>query len=173
MPAYLIMLFLCEALLLVLCCYIIFSWIARTPFYPSNLRSLNNLYKKGRIKLPQDTKFIDLGSGDGRIVVWAAKNGAQAEGIEFNPYLSLFSRVNILLRGQLGKANILNKDFTRHDYSKYNVVYMYIFPRYMNMVKEKLFNELPKGAMIISNTFQIEGYVEDEKVDRFYIYYVK
>jgi len=170
----LISLFTCEALLILLSIYMVWSWISKTPFYPSSLKRLNQAYQSGQIKLPENFKFIDIGSGDGRIVLWAAKKGAQrAHGIEFNPFLSLTSKGLLLVNGVRGKTEIFNKNFFNHDYSKYDVVYMYIFPEHMEKLQDKLFKELPKGAMIITNTFKLRDVEPDQKLDRFYVYYVK
>jgi 16S rRNA A1518/A1519 N6-dimethyltransferase RsmA/KsgA/DIM1 with predicted DNA glycosylase/AP lyase activity len=155
---------LCESLLVIFGLYLIWSWITQTPFYPSKTKPLNDLLKN--IELNKNVKFIDIGSGDGRIVVWAARQGFESHGIEFNPFLSIFSGVK-------NKAKIFNKDFSKHDFSNYNFAYLYIFPEHMDKVSTKLFQEMGAGSVIVTNTFKFSNISPDKVVDRYSIYYVK
>ncbi len=169
-----ILLLICELLLMVFAIYLVGSWLMKTPFYPSSVKKLDKIYTEGKLKLTPNSRFIDVGSGDGRIVLWAAKKNVEvAHGIEYNPFLSLFSKLILFVNNVRGKTKIMNKDFTHHIYTDYDAVYMYIFPEYMEKLKEKLFSELPKGSMIISNTFKFHGVEPDERIEKFNIYYVK
>lgn len=168
-----IVVLICEGLLLLLGFYLIFSWLTKTPFYPSSLRRLNRFMSDSGVILPENGKFIDIGSGDGRIVYWAAKRGLFADGIEFNPFLTVFSRVLLFVRGVSKKTRIFNKDFRKHDFSEYNIAYLYIFPEYMEMIQAKLFGEMKKGSIIITNTFPFPNIKADEVHNNFYIYKVK
>lgn len=168
-----IVIMLCESLLILMGAFLIFSWISKTPFYPSSAAKLNKLIDSGEVDLPKEINFIDIGSGDGRMVLWAAKKGYRAEGIEFNPFLTLFSRFLLLINGVRKNAKILNKNFNEHDFSKYNLVYLYIFSEHMDKIKNQLFNDLQSGAVIITNTFKFSNIEPDKKIDRFNIYYVK
>jgi len=169
----LIILLICEGLVLLFAAYLVWSLISKTPFYPSRVSKLNKNYLDGKIFIPKTARFIDLGSGDGRIVLWAADKVSYAEGIEFNPFLSLFSKLILFIRGFSGKTKIMNKNFYNHNYSNYDIAYMYIFPEHMGIIKDKLLKEMPKGSSIITNTFQIPGLDPDERHDRFFIYKVK
>ena len=95
----LIILLICEGLVLLFAAYLVWSLISKTPFYPSRVSKLNKNYLDGKIFIPKTARFIDLGSGDGRIVLWAADKVSYAEGIEFNPFLSLFSKLILFIRG--------------------------------------------------------------------------
>lgn len=161
----------CELLLIVFAGYLIYSWLKKTPFYPSSPKKLENLINSGHIKI-NGKNFIDVGSGDGRFVVWAASNGYYAEGIEFNPFLTLASRFKLFVR-RLKNAKIYNKDFNNHDFSKYDVVYLYIFPEHMDKIKDKLFEELKPKSVIIASTFKFSGIDPDDVFDKFSIYYIK
>ncbi|SRR5260221_4568066 len=163
----------CESLLLLLGFFLIYSWLTKTPFYPSSVKKLEQMVKDGDLKIPENSVFVDIGSGDGRIVLWAAKKGMKAEGIEFNPFLSLFSRMILFLNRASKKTIIHNKDFFKHNYSKYNMAYLYIFPEFMDKLKDKLFSEMPKGSLIITNTFKFNNLKPDEVKGRFNFYKVK
>ncbi|CAG1022605.1 hypothetical protein DOJK_01778 [Patescibacteria group bacterium] len=166
----LIAVFLCEGLLILFGLYLIWSWFTKTPFYPSKTKPLNDLIKD--LNISADTNFVDIGSGDGRIVVWAAKKGFNAEGIEFNPFLSLISRALITLNRVGKNAQIFNKDFNNHNFSKYNVAYLYIFPEHMDKLENKLFNEMPAGGIVITNTFKFTNRQPSSTYNRYYIYKV-
>lgn len=167
----LIAVMLCEGLLILFGVYLIWSWITKTPFYPSKTKPLDDLAKE--LNLCKDMKFIDIGSGDGRIVVWAANNGFEAHGIEFNPFLSLYSKIVIILKGLKGRAKIFNKDFRQHDFTTYNIAYLYIFPEHMDEVSTKLFNEMDSGSVIVTNTFKFTHLQPNKTIGRYNIYYVK
>lgn len=164
----------CQILLIVCAIYFIWSWLTQTPFYPSSTNKLDTLISEGKIKLPAEGKFIDIGSGDGRFVAWAASRGYEAHGIEYNPYLSLLSRIRIKLsRGKKKNTEIFNKDFNKHDFSDYNIAYLYIFSNHMDQIRDKLFEQMKPGSVIITNTFKFSDIVPDEVYDRYNIYYVK
>lgn len=171
MDAGLFAVLICEGLLILFGVYLIWSWITKTPFYPSKTKPLNDLIKE--LNLNGNLNFIDIGSGDGRIVMWGAKQGFNADGIEFNPFLTLYSRLLIFIRGLGKRAKIYNKDFNQHDYSKYNFAYLYIFPEHMDKISDKLFNEMQKGSVVVTNTFKFTTLSPDKTIGRYYIYYVK
>jgi hypothetical protein len=164
----------CQLLLIGSAITLIWSWLTQTPFYPSSVKKLDQLIKEGTVVLPKEGKFIDIGSGDGRIVAWASQLGYEAHGVEFNPYLSLLSRLRIFLtRFKKNKTEIFNKNFKKHDYTDYSVAYIYIFSDHMNEIKEKLFREMKPGSVIISNTFKFKDIEPDEVHGRYNIYRVK
>lgn len=167
----LIAVFLCEGILIIFGFYLIWSWINQTPFYPSKTKPLNDLLKE--LNITGNINFIDIGSGDGRIVRWAAKQGFNADGIEFNPFLTLYSRSVITLKGLRNRAKIFNKDFRNHDFSKYDFAYLYIFPEHMDSVSNKLFSEMKKGSVVVTNTFKFTKLTPDRTFGKYYIYYVK
>lgn len=173
MPYYIYVILLCEQLLIVFAFYLIFSWLTKTPFYPSSVKKLNRLIEEGKLIINEGDRFIDIGSGDGRFVIWAAKRNMYADGIEFNPFLTLLSRSKIVLNRVGNKARILNKNFNDHDYSGYDIAYLYIFTDHMDKIKDKLFKEMKPGSVIITNTFTFTDIEPDDVYDRFNLYYVK
>ncbi len=94
--------------------YILKGMLGQTPFYPSNRKKLKNLYKDIKGLLPKNPNFVDIGSGDGRIVAWASNKGMNATGIESNPYLTLLSRLILLITRSKGK--IINANFFKINY---------------------------------------------------------
>ena len=109
---------------------------------------------------PEDV-VMDLGSGDGRNVIGAAKRGAQAVGVEFNPNMVELSRKNAAAAGVSEKATFIEGDMFEADISKANVLALFLLPSNMLQLRQK-FLDLRPGSRIVSNTFGIEGWTADE-----------
>lgn len=103
---------------------------------------------------------MDLGSGDGRNVIAAAKRGATALGVEYNPDMVELSRRNAAAAGVAGKATFVQGDMYQADISKANVMALFLLPSNMLVLRPKFFNLAP-GSRIVSNTFGIEGWTAD------------
>ena len=104
---------------------------------------------------------IDLGSGDGRNVIAAAKRGARALGVEFNPDLVEYSKANAAKAGVADKASFIQGDMFEADISKATVMALFLLPDNLRKLRDKLFNLRP-GSRIVANTFGIEGWSPDE-----------
>ena len=111
---------------------------------------------------PQDF-VMDLGSGDGRNVIGAAKRGARAVGVEYNPEMVKLSTRNALEAGVAGKATFIEGDMYQADISKADVLALFLLPSNMLQLRPK-FLDLRPGSRIVSNTFAIEGWTPDETV---------
>ena len=103
---------------------------------------------------------MDLGSGDGRNVIAAAKRGATALGVEYNPDMVELSKRNAAAAGVSGKANFVQGDMYQADISKANVMALFLLPSNMLVLRPKFFNLAP-GSRIVSNTFGMEGWDAD------------
>ncbi len=108
---------------------------------------------------PQDY-VIDLGSGDGRNVIAAARRGATALGVEYNPDMVELSKRNATAAGVSGKASFVQGDMYEADISKANVMALFLLPSNMVQLRTKFFNLAP-GSRIVSNTFGMEGWTAD------------
>lgn len=115
-------------------------------------------------------KIYDLGSGDGSLIIEAAKIGARAVGIEINPFLCWYSRWRIKKAGLESSATIVRGDFRNHPLSGTDVVFLYLWPSTLEKLKEKLSQELKPGARIISNGFPISEWNYIIKKDNVYLY---
>ena len=110
---------------------------------------------------PQDI-HMDLGSGDGRTVITAAKRGATATGIEYNPNMVELSRRNAAAAGvPAGKATFTNADLFETDLSKATVITMFLLPQINMKLRPKIL-DLKPGTRIVSNTFTMEDWEPDE-----------
>jgi len=102
---------------------------------------------------------IDLGSGDGRNVIAAAKLGASALGVEFNPDMVELSR-RLAKEAGADKAQFVQGDMYEYDISKATVMALFLLPVNMNKLAPKFFNLAP-GSRIVGNTFGIDGWQPD------------
>jgi precorrin-6B methylase 2 len=97
---------------------------------------------------------VDLGSGDGRVVIAAAKRGARALGVEFNADMVELSRRLAAEAGVADKATFVQGDMYEADISKATVLALFLLPRNLERLRPK-FQALPAGTRIVLNTFSI------------------
>jgi precorrin-6B methylase 2 len=109
---------------------------------------------------PQDY-VIDLGSGDGRLVITAAKRGARALGIEYNPDMVELSKRNAAKEGVSGKASFVKADIFESDFSQATVITMYLLPQLNLKLRPKILNLKP-GTRIVSHAFTMEEWTPDQ-----------
>jgi len=107
-----------------------------------------------------DDYVIDLGSGDGRTVIAAAKRGARALGIEFNPDMVTLSRRNIADAGVGDTATIVQGDIFRSDLSQATVITMFLLPQ-LNLRLRPALLSLKAGIRITSNSFDMDDWEPD------------
>src|SRR5262245_44831870 len=109
---------------------------------------------------PQDY-LIDLGSGDGRTVIAAAKRGATALGIEYNPDMVELSKANAAAAGVSGKATFVKADIFESDFSKATVLTLFLLPD-LNLRLRPTILTMKPGTRIVSNSFRMEEWQPDE-----------
>src|SRR5213593_1271960 len=109
---------------------------------------------------PQDF-LMDLGSGDGRTVITAAKRGATAHGIEFNPDMVELSKKNAAKEGVTDKATFVQADLFESDFSQATVITMFLLPEINLRLRPKIL-DLKPGTRIVSNTFTMDDWSPDE-----------
>jgi SAM-dependent methyltransferase len=107
---------------------------------------------------------IDLGSGDGRNVIAAARRGAQALGVEYNPEMVELSRRIAAKEGLSARAQFVHGDMFEADISRATVLALFLLPDNMRKLKAK-FLGLQPGARIVTNGYEIDGW-EAEEVGR-------
>jgi hypothetical protein len=109
---------------------------------------------------PQDF-LMDLGSGDGRTVITAAKRGLRAEGIEYNPDMVSLAERNAKTEGVLGKATFRRADLFETDFSKAQVITLFLLPSLNLKLRPAILNMRP-GTRVVSNTFTMDDWTPDE-----------
>ena len=96
--------------------------------------------------------YIELGSGDGRLVAAAAKKGARAIGYEVNPLLWFISWLRIL---RLKDAHVQLANFWSKDIGSADVVMAFLVPRTMPRLEKKLVKEMKPGSKFVSYVFRL------------------
>ena len=104
---------------------------------------------------------IDLGSGDGRTVITAAKRGAKAHGIEYNPDMVELAKRNAAKEGVSDRATFANADLFESDFSQAQVLTMFLLPSINLKLRPKIL-DLKPGTRIVSNSFDMEEWKPDE-----------
>ena len=112
-------------------------------------------------KVTANDYVIDLGSGDGRTVITAAKRGARALGIEYNPDMVELSKRNAAKEGVSGKANFMKADIFESDFSQATVITMYLLPQLNVKLRPKIL-DLKPGTRIVSHAFTMEEWTADQ-----------
>ncbi len=105
---------------------------------------------------------IDLGSGDGRTVITAAKRGARALGIEYNPDMVELSKQNAAKEGVSDKATFVKADLFESDFSQATVITMFLLPEINLKLRPKIL-DLKPGTRIVSNSFTMGDWKADEE----------
>lgn len=104
---------------------------------------------------------MDLGSGDGRTVITAAKRGARAVGIEYNPDMVALSQRNAESEGVSKRATFMKADLFEADFSKATVITMFLLPEINLKLRPKLL-KLKPGTRVVSNSFSMDKWQADE-----------
>jgi cyclopropane fatty-acyl-phospholipid synthase-like methyltransferase len=113
-----------------------------------------------------DDILIDLGSGDGRIIITAALDfNANAIGIEADPIRVLITRLRIRLKNIENKVDVIWSNFFNTDLSAASVVTIYQSTGTNNKLREKLMKELSPGTRVVSYSFIFDEW-EPKKVDK-------
>ncbi|MCW8965184.1 MAG: class I SAM-dependent methyltransferase, partial [Candidatus Pacearchaeota archaeon] len=114
-------------------------------------------------------KMVDLGSGDGRIVIAFAKKGIEAHGYEINPILVLYSKYKIR-KLKLNNAKIFWKSFWKANLDSYDIIVLFQYKSLMNKIYFKLKKELKKSAKIISYHWKFYNLDIKKKTGDVYLY---
>ena len=127
------------------------------PFVPSPVQVIRQMLVLAELRAGEI--FFDLGAGDGRTVVMAAKEyGARAVGVELREDLAKKALSNIYEQGLQDRITIVNGDMFNVDLTSADVIFLYLTTSANEKVKPKLENELRHGTRIISHDYEIVGW---------------
>ncbi len=133
------------------------------PYYPTPEIIVDKMLQLGGLKAGE--KMFDLGSGDGRIVIMAArKYKADASGVEFDDSLYKQSMERIKTLGLSATARIIHGDLTKQDYSSADLLTVYLLPVGNDKVSPMLEKQLKKGARIVAHDFEFSAW-KPEKIE--------
>jgi precorrin-6B methylase 2 len=112
-------------------------------------------------KLTANDIHFDLGSGDGRTVITAAKRGAKATGVEFNPNMVALSKRNAQKEGVGDKVQFIQGDIFETDFSKATVITLFLLPELNVKLRPKILDMKP-GTRVVSNSFTMGDWQADQ-----------
>ncbi len=141
------------------------------PFVPTDKRRVETMLDLAKVRAGE--KVVDLGCGDGRIVVAAAKRGARAEGWEISPYLWLLAKRNIRRAGAAHLATVRLGSYWAQRFDDADVVTLFLIDMQMAKMERKLRAELKPGSRVVSYAFKFPNWQPDEKREGVYLYTVK
>ncbi|MDO8594201.1 MAG: methyltransferase domain-containing protein [bacterium] len=148
---------------------IMLVWLARGPFYvPTRRKHVSRIIEM--LELKPGEKAVDLGSGDGRLLIALAEAGAQAHGYEHNPLLVMRSKQLLRKHGLEGKVFVSMSNFWNLDVSSFDAVVIYGIPYIMERLQIKLQKELRPGARVVSYSFPFPSWEPAETHKRIYLY---
>nr|XP_003466764.1 protein FAM173B [Cavia porcellus] len=120
------------------------------PFVPATAKQIENVVKMLRRRRGS---LVDVGSGDGRVVIAAAKEGFTAVGYELNPWLVWYSRYRAWREGVRGSTSFYISDLWKVSFSQYSNVVVFGVPQMMPQLEKKLELELQDDARVIACRF--------------------
>jgi precorrin-6B methylase 2 len=127
-------------------------WVPTRPALVQRMLDLANVTERDFV--------VDLGSGDGRMVIAAAKRGARALGVEYEPDMVALARRNAAAAGVAERAQFVQGDMFEADFSQATVLALFLLPTNLRRLAPK-FLELAPGTRIVVNTYRIEGWDEE------------
>lgn len=154
--------------ILVVCLFGI-SWFAGSdaPFIPTEVAKIKLALKLAGVK--KSKIFYELGSGDGRVVIEAAKLGAVANGVEQSWIRVWYSRFRAR-QSKLNRASFFHGDIFQRHYYPADIVYIYLLTKGVLKLEDKLKKELKKGAIVVTQKYHFKTWKPFKKQDDFWFY---
>lgn len=160
-----------DLVLIVLMSAFIFTFLPTfftgAPFAPTKQSGLAGIINLAAVKPGEQA--IDIGSGDGRLVYALAETGAEAYGIEINPFLVIWSKMRIPKKLR-SKIHIMRGSTWNHDFSKYTVITIFGIPYIMKRLEEKLQKELKPGSRVVVNRYPFPTWKPEVQQGKLYLY---
>lgn len=138
------------------------------PYVPTsdaNRKRVRNMLRGGK-------RVLELGSGDGRVMIDLAAANGSVDGYELNPILVWRSRRSLRKAGLSGRTRVFLRNFWNHGFGEYDAVCVYGIPYIMDRLGKKLRDELPAGAVVVSVGFPLPGWepVRQDGTVRMYVH---
>jgi len=155
---------------------LLFSALKGAPYVPTSKKQLENILKN--VQLKKGARFVELGSGDGRLVRYATKEfGVGGIGVEINPLLIWWSRFLSARDGTNKLVHFVRKNIFHYSLADADYLYIFLMPDLIIKLLPKFKRELKKRSVIISHGFKIIGYekhlIHTEPNKTFSTYYYK
>lgn len=149
---------------------VIIGHLKGAPYVRSSRKKIDAMIEAANIQ-PGET-ILDLGSGDGTLLLEAGRRGARGVGFDINPFLVWYSRMRAKFSGLEGRVEIFRKDFRTSCLKDADVIFLYLWPETLEKLQAKLASELKPETRVISNAFPIPGWKTQEAKNGIFIYRV-
>lgn len=148
-------------------CVIALSWFAGSdaPYIPTQVDNIKKILRLAGVK--KGKKFYELGSGDGRVVIAAAKLGADSVGIEQSLIRVLLSK---FLAAKLKRVHFYHGNIFSRNYIDGDIIYIYLLHKGVKKLEGKLKKELKKGSIVITQTYHFPNWKPFKKIGDFQIF---
>lgn len=153
--------------------WIFWSDVIGAGFEPTSRKLVKRMLEMAQVDAGD--VVYDLGSGDGRIVIEAARKfNAQSVGIEADPLRFIWSKLMMMILGLQEQVDILWGNFFREDISKATVVTLFLSGKANQNLKQKLQSELRPGTRVVSYYWSFRGWkpVQEDKENHIYLYII-
>lgn len=162
-------LILLGTVIVIFLCFLGLSWFAGSdaPYVPTKMELIKKVLQSAGVK--KESIFYELGSGDGRVVLAAAKLGAKAYGIE-QSWLRVWGSRKKARQQKLKDAQFYHGNIFTREYFPADVVYIYLLQPAVNRLEKKLKDELKPGAKVITQTYHFKKWKPRQKIEDFWIY---
>ena len=155
----------------VIAAFLAWSQLFGAPWWPTPRKTVINMLEMAKIKPGE--KVYDLGSGDGRIIIEAARLfKATATGIEIDPIRYFYTRLRIMRYRMQDRVHVLLGNFFYKDLSDADVVTIFLLQDTNLKLIGKFIKELRPGTRIVTNTFTLPGLkiLRQNKNEQIYVY---
>ena len=144
------------------------------PFVPTPKAAVDAALDLAQVKAGE--KLVDIGAGDGRVLVMAAKRGAKVVGYELSPFLWLLAVISLMKNKVKGSVKL--RDGFAANMSDVDVLFLFLMPKTLPNLMRELKEKLRPGTRIVTYTFPLKDWVADaekniEGVGKVYLYRVK
>ncbi len=137
--------------------FLIYSSIKGSPYVPTKKRVLDKIFSQ--IPIKKNKLFIELGSGDGRILRYVVKKyQVKGLGVDVNPILVILSKFYAWIENSGEEINFQRKSVFDIDLSQSDYIYIFLMPELIKKLTKKMNKELKNGTIIISHGFKIEDW---------------
>lgn len=156
-------------------CLISLSWFAGSdaPYVPTKMGNIRKILKLASVK--KGKKFYELGSGDGRVVIAAAKLGAEAHGVEqswLRVWYSRYKAWKVAPHMSSGNTKFYHGNIFSRSYQDADIVYIFLLHKGVAKLESKLKKELKKDAVTITQTYHFKTWKPFKKEGGFWLYRV-
>ena len=139
-----------------------------SPYAPTRERQIAATFDLADAKSGE--LLIDLGSGDGTVLIEAASRGIRARGVEINPFFVWYARYRIRRRGFTHLATVARGDLFKHPVADADIIFLYLVPPAMEWLALRLRSEAAPGARILTNLFPLPSWEPEQKREKIFLY---